>query len=320
MGIKKEALFSLKSFIRTILIIIVLLVFLIPIIFLIGGSFKTQREFYLTSPSLFPQASYREESTFSTVITKEETGLTDEEIEEIQKITEEEISDIKSIWFNYESIFLRAGQRVRKGIIDSFIISIVSTILTMLISVPAAYSLARYRPGGTQISFFILSILFLPPIVGVLPLFFIFKTLGILDTYWVFFISYLFINLPFATWIMKGFFEDVPLELEQAAMVDGYTRFKVFFKVSIPLAKSGIAVAGLFAFIFSWNELLFSSIFSRSAVQTLPLVLQDYIGSTGNPWGELFAASTISMIPAALLALFMQRYIIRGLSLGEVKY
>lgn len=312
MTTQEKKIFTLKKVIRAILIVIVLFTFLFPVIFIVGGSFKTQREFYITNPSFFPRSSYREQESFSTVIPEKDLSSSPEELGQIS-------SSQKSIWFNYTSIFTRAGQRVKKGIIDSSIIGIVSTVLTMLISVPAAYTLARYKPGGTQISFFILSILFLPPIVGVLPLFFIFKTIGILDTYLVLFISYLFINLPFAIWIMKGFFEDVPEELEQAAMIDGHSRFKVFFKVAMPLAKSGIAVAGLFAFIFSWNELLFSSIFSRSTVQTLPLVLQDYIGSTGNPWGELFAASTISLIPAALLAIFMQKYIIRGLTLGEVK-
>ncbi len=292
-----------RKAIRVVFIVSILFMFLVPVVFIVGASFKTQREFYLTNPSVFPRSSYRGETQFSTTITaqgKEGEGK-------------------KGIWFNYVSIFSRAGGRLKKGIIDSLIISIISTILTLLFAVPAAYSLARYRPGGDQISFFILSILFLPPIVGVMPLFFIFKTLGLLDTYLVLFVSYLFINLPFATWIMQGFFKDVPQELEQAALVDGYSRFKTFIKVSIPLAKGGIAISGLFAFIFSWNELLFASMFTRRTVQTLPLVIQDYVGSTGNPWGELFAAGTISLIPAAILALTMQKYIIRGLSLGEVK-
>jgi multiple sugar transport system permease protein len=206
-----------------------------------------------------------------------------------------------------------------KGITDSLIVGVVSTILTMIIAVPASYSLARYRPGGTQISFFILSILFLPPVIGVVPLFFIFKTLGLLDTYYVLLISYLFFNLPFATWIMKGFFEDIPVELEQAVMVDGYSRFRAFFKIAIPLAKPGIAVAALFAFIFSWNELMFASIFGRSNVQTLPLVLQDFIGSRGIVWGQLSALGVIAAIPGILLAVFMQRYIVRGLTFGAVK-
>lgn len=206
-----------------------------------------------------------------------------------------------------------------KGIIDSFIIGLVVTILTMVISVPASYSLARYRPGGTQISFFILSILFLPPVIGVIPLFFIFKTLRLIDTYQVLFLSYLFFNLPFAIWIMKGFFEDIPADLEQAAMMDGHSRFKVFFKIAVPLARAGIAVAGLFAFIFSWNELMFASIFGRNTVQTLPLALQDYIGSTGVAWGELSALATVAALPGILLAVFMQKYIVRGLTFGAVK-
>jgi multiple sugar transport system permease protein len=209
--------------------------------------------------------------------------------------------------------------RGTKGLIDSAIISITVTIITMIISVPASYSIARYSPGGQHISFFILSILFLPPVIGVIPLFFIFKTLKLLDTYFVFFLSYMFFNLPFCTWIMKGFFEDIPFELEQAAMVDGHSRFKVFFKIAIPLARAGIAVASLFAFIFAWNELMFASIFGRYSVQTLPLALQDYIGSTGVAWGELSALATIAAIPGILLAVFMQRYIVRGLTFGAVK-
>lgn len=220
------------------------------------------------------------------------------------------------VFSNYANALSGRGM---KGLIDSVIIALTVTVLTMVISVPASYSIARYRPGGTQISFFILSILFLPPVIGVIPLFFIFKTMRLLDTYLVMFISYLFFNLPFAIWIMKGFFEDIPVDLEQAAMMDGHSRFKVFFKIAIPMARAGIAVAALFAFVFSWNELMFASIFSRNAVQTLPLALQDYIGSTGVAWGELCALGTIAALPGILLAVFMQKYIVRGLTFGAVK-
>lgn len=220
---------------------------------------------------------------------------------------------------SFDNYKIALGNREIKGIIDSIIVSVIATLLTMVIAVPASYAIARYKPGGAHISFFILSILFLPPVIGVLPLFFIFKTVGMLDTYQVLFVSYLFFNLPFSIWIMKGFFEDIPTDLEQAAMVDGHSRFRVFFKIAIPLAKPGIAVAALFAFIFSWNELMFASIFSRNAVQTLPLVLQDYIGSTGTQWGVLSAVATIAAIPGILLAVFMQRYIVRGLTFGAVK-
>ena len=265
------------NFVRWILIIIVLLIFLFPVYWIISGSFKALGEFYTRPPSMVPE---------------------------------------RLMLDNFKNALSVRGT---KGLIDSAIISITTTIITMIISVPASYSIARYRPGGMHISFFILSILFLPPVIGVIPLFFIFKTLKMLDTYYVFFLSNMFFSLPFCIWIMKGFFEDIPVELEQAAMVDGHSRFKVFFKIAVPLARAGIAVAGLFAFIFAWNELMFASIFGRNNVQTLPLALQDYIGSTGVAWGELSALATIAAVPGILLAVFMQRYIVRGLTFGAVK-
>jgi multiple sugar transport system permease protein len=286
---KKRGRIFLKI-IRSIAIVIILGVFLIPVLFIFGGSFKTQSEFYDTAPSLFPKNPTL--GNYISAFGGEKTGIT--------------------------TGFTIKG-RLNKGIRDSLLVSAIVTLLTMMIAIPASYSLARYKPGGDQISFFILSILFLPPVIGVLPLFFIFKTIGILDTYWVLFISHLFFDLPFCIWITKGFFEDIPLELEQAVMVDGYSRFRVFFKIAVPLAKSGIAVASLFAFIFSWNELMFASIFTRSSVQTLPLVLQDYIGSAGISWGELLAVASIAAVPGILLAIFMQRYIVRGLTFGAVK-
>ena len=268
-----------RSLIRTILIVIVLTFFLFPIYWIVIGAFKTLGEFYATPPRLLP------------------AGL---------------------FLGNYESVL---SARALKGLGSSLIVGISVTVLTLVVSTPAAYSLARYRPGGTQISFFILSILFLPPVVGLLPLFFIFRTLGLIDTHWVLIIAYLFFNLPFATWLMKGFFEDIPAELEQAAMLDGYSRFRVFFMIAIPLAKAGIAVACLFAFIFSWNELMFAQLFTRVKIQTLPLVLSDYIGATGVGiiWGELCALATIAALPGVLLAIFMQRHIVRGLTFGAVK-
>jgi multiple sugar transport system permease protein len=238
----------LLKIVRYVAIVIILGVFLIPVLFIFGGSFKTQSEFYDTAPSLFPKNPTL--GNYISAFGGEKGGIT--------------------------TGFTAKG-RLTKGIRDSLLVSVVVTLLTMMIAIPASYSLARYKPGGDQISFFILSILFLPPVIGVLPLFFIFKTIGILDTYWVLFISHLFFDLPFCIWITKGFFEDITLEL------------------------------------------MFASIFTRSNVQTLPLVLQDYIGSAGISWGELLAVASIAAVPGILLAIFMQRYIVRGLTFGAVK-
>ena len=206
-----------------------------------------------------------------------------------------------------------------KGLIDSLIIASLNTIIVIGLGVFLAYSMGRYRFGGDSLSFFVLSLLFAPPVIVTIPLFLIFKSLRMLDTYQVLVLSYILFNLPFATWIIKGFFEDIPREIENAALLDGYSRFMAFWKYVLPLALPGIAVTALFVFIFSWNEFLFALIFTRSAVQTLPVTLAGMIGGHMIKWGELSALSLIAITPGILLALFFQRYLIRGLTFGAIK-
>lgn len=219
-------------------------------------------------------------------------------------------------WANFTRVFSLGGA---KGLVDSLIVAGINTVITMTLAVFGSYSMARYRFGGDHLAFFILSLLFAPPVVAAIPLFLIFRTLRLLDTYAVLIVSYLLFNLPLAIWLLRGFFEDIPEEIEQAALVDGYTRFQAFRKVALPLVVPGVAVAGLFVYIFAWNEFLFALIFTRSNVHTLPVALSDLIGGHGIQWGELAALSAVATVPGVLLALFMQRYLIRGLTFGAVK-
>ena len=264
---------------RNVLVVLIVLLFLSPVMWIITGSFKARVEFYSTPPVFLP----RQASTA--------TGP------------------------NYA----RAIQVGGKGFIDSIIVAGLATVLTMLLAVPASYSIARYRIGAQHIPFFILSILFLPPVVGILPLFMLLKTLHLLDTHLGLILAYMFFNLPLAVWLTKGFFEDLPEDLESAALVDGYTRFRAFLKVSVPLIVPGIAVAGLFTFIFSWNELAYASIMTRSRVETLPIALTNLMGGHGIQWGALCALATMAAVPGILLSLFMQKYLIRGLSFGAIR-
>jgi len=264
---------------QNILVILVVLLFLSPIMWIATGSLKARVEFYSSPPIFLPHQA-------STA-----TGA------------------------NYA----RAIEVGGKGFIDSIIVAGFATLLTMLLAVPASYSIARYRIGAQHIPFFILSILFLPPVVGILPLFMLLKTLHLLDTHLGLILAYMFFNLPLAIWLTKGFFEDLPEDLESAALVDGYTRFRAFLKVSVPLIVPGIAVAGLFTFIFSWNELAYASILTRSRVETLPIALTNLMGGHGIQWGALCALATMAAIPGILLSLFMQKYLIRGLSFGAIR-
>lgn len=219
-------------------------------------------------------------------------------------------------WGNFTRVFALGGA---KALMDSLIVAGVNTVITMTLAVLGSYSMARYRFGGDHLAFFILSLLFAPPVVAAIPLFLVFRTLRLLDTYVVLIVSYLLFNLPLAIWLLRGFFEDIPEEIEHAALVDGYTRFQAFRKVALPLVVPGIAVAGLFVYIFAWNEFLFALVFTRSNVHTLPVALSDLIGGHGIQWGELAALSAVATLPGILLALFMQRYLIRGLTFGAVK-
>ncbi|MBI9108078.1 MAG: carbohydrate ABC transporter permease [Spirochaetales bacterium] len=206
-----------------------------------------------------------------------------------------------------------------RGLVDSLVVASANTLLVIGFGMLLAYSMGRFKLGGDDLSFFVLSLLFAPPVIATMPLFMIFKTLKILDTYPVLFVSYILINMPFAVWIMKGFFEDIPHQIENAALLDGYSRLHAFRKYILPLAVPGIAVTALFVFIFSWNEYLFALIFTRSNVQTLTLTLSGMIGGHEIHWGELSALSLVAITPGIILTLFFQKYLVRGLTFGAVK-
>jgi len=206
-----------------------------------------------------------------------------------------------------------------KGLVDSLLVSGANTAIVIVLGVLLAYSMGRFRTGGDHMSFFVLTLLFAPPVIAAIPLFIIFRTLGFLDTYHVLFLSYILFNMPFGVWIMKGFFEDIPKGIESAALLDGYTRWQAFQKYVLPLAVPGIAVTALFVFIFSWNEFIFALIFTRSDVQTLTITLSGMIGGHEIAWGELSALSLIAITPGMILTLFFQKYLVRGLTFGAVK-
>jgi multiple sugar transport system permease protein len=206
-----------------------------------------------------------------------------------------------------------------QALVASLTVALANTVLVIGFGVLLAYSMGRFKVGGDNMSFFVLSLLFAPPVIATMPLFIIWKTLKMLDTYPVLFLSYILINMPFAVWIMKGFFEDIPHGIEDAALLDGYSRFRAFRKYILPLAVPGIAVTALFVFIFSWNEYLFALIFTRSHAQTLPITLAGMTGGHEIPWGEISALSLIAIAPGVILTLFFQKYLVRGLTFGAVK-
>ncbi|MDO9130149.1 MAG: carbohydrate ABC transporter permease [Anaerolineales bacterium] len=212
---------------------------------------------------------------------------------------------------------------------NTLLVAIVSTLIVIVLSSLAAYSFARYNPGGGNILFFILTTKMFPAIAVVLPYFLIFKEIGNteigkflgvgLDRPGALIISYTMFNLPFAIWLMVSFFQDIPRELEDSSRLDGYNRLQVLRRVVLPLAAPGIAVTAIFCLIFSWNEFLFAYILTRDVARTITVGVESFFTLRGILWGPVAAAATISVAPMLVFVLILQRYMVRGLTFGAVR-
>jgi multiple sugar transport system permease protein len=158
-----------------------------------------------------------------------------------------------------------------------------------------------------------------PPIAFIVPMFVLIKNIGLLDTWWALVIMYTGMNLSFSVWILRGFFMDIPPELEESALVDGYTRWQVFTRIALPLVKPGLAAVAVFASIFSWNEFLFALILTQQNAKTIPIGIQGFSSSMGINWGPFMAVGFIAILPIMVFTFLMQKYLVRGLTFGAVK-
>jgi len=219
---------------------------------------------------------------------------------------------------NFTEIF--HGSPIIKYMINSIIVASLNTGVSLVFGSMAAYSLARFRfKGSDNIAFWMLSIRMMPPVVAVIPLYIIMRNLRLLDTPWCLIIAYLTINLPFVVWMMKGFFEEIPREIEESALVDGCSTFEVFRIIALPLAAPGLAATGIFTFIFSWNEFLIALILTGTKSVTLPVGLIGYMKETGIDWGYMAAGGILALIPVIIFALFAQKNLVKGLTMGAIK-
>jgi multiple sugar transport system permease protein len=205
-----------------------------------------------------------------------------------------------------------------KGLTDSLIVAVGSTVLSLLLGVPAAYSLGRFRTGGEHLSFVILSILFMPPVAVAIPMYLLWASAGLLDSYTALILQYTVFNVPFIAWVLKSFFEDIPRDMEESAMANGATRWRAFWEIAVPLARPAILAVGLLAFIFSWNEFFFAVILTRAEVTTLPFILPTLMEGHNVLWGDIAAIATIGAMPVIVLAFILQKYLVRGLSFGTL--
>lgn len=216
---------------------------------------------------------------------------------------------------NYYRVF--AEQDFLKYFINSAIVGGVSVGLSLIIGLPAAYSIARFRQQ--RLSVFILLARLMPGISFLMPWYIIFSRLNLMDSYTALILSHMLIALPIIVWIMSSYFSTIPMELEESAMVDGATRQYAFFKIILPLSGPGIITATTLSFIFSWNNFMFSQVLSMEKTKTLPIAVYNFVSYAEVDWGGVMAAAVAIMAPAILLTMFFQKYVVKGLTMGAVK-
>jgi len=216
---------------------------------------------------------------------------------------------------NFYKVFV-ANQFVQY-IVNSFTVSGGATLLALLLGLPAAHVIARYRQRGIALG--ILVARMAPHLSYVVPFFILFQWLGWIDTYAAIILSHLVITLPIVVWVMIGAFEDVPLELEEAARIDGCSRWQVFTRISLPVSRTALATATILSFIFSWNNFLFALILTGPERRTLPVAVFNFMSGDEIDWGGLSAAATLITLPILVLILFVQRHIVQGMTAGGLK-
>ena len=203
---------------------------------------------------------------------------------------------------------------------DSIVVAIGSTTLSVMIATLAAYALSRLDFKNRHLFVgWVLSTRMMPPVAVAIPLFFIYKDVGLLDSYTGIILIHAVMNLPLAVLLMKSFFDDIPREIDESAIIDGASRWLIFRRVILPMAKGGIAATAVLCFIFSWTEFVFVLTLTQTGLKTVPVVSSSFVTSTGTAWGNMAALGAAAMIPAFIFILLVQKQLVRGLTRGSLK-
>jgi multiple sugar transport system permease protein len=232
-----------------------------------------------------------------------------------QIISNENILIFKPTFDNYVAVFEQYD--FLKFIVNSFIIAVASTLLSLVLGLPAAYSIARYRQNNLGLTILVARIV--PGITFLIPWFILFSKLNLVDSYTSMILSHMLVGLPFIVWIMVSYFENIPIELEESARVDGCTIQEAFVRIVLPISGPGIITSSILSFVFSWNNFMFSLVLAGEKTKTLPIAVYSFLSYSEINWGGLMAAAVVITLPVLILALFAQKYIISGLTAGAVK-
>ncbi|MBM3701979.1 MAG: carbohydrate ABC transporter permease [Actinobacteria bacterium] len=296
------------------IIIVITIIYLMPFLYIIYTSFRPWTDILEYPPKIVFKPSIGSYIRIFTSRTVYPPG---------EKLTEEEMANLswyeRIVYNETNEEVIRIGDLPRRYL-NSIIIGVASTAITIILGTICAYGFSRFKVRGKDdLLFFILSTRMLPPVVVVIPVFLMFRFLGLTDTHIGLIILYTAFNVSFAVWVLKGFIDEIPIEYEEAAMVDGYTRFQAFRMIVIPQAATGIAATAVFCFIFAWNEYAFAFLLSRKIAQTVPAWLPYQMGVLGYDWGAAAAGTILFLLPALIFTIILRKHLVRGITFGAIR-
>lgn len=275
-----------------VIVLVVLFFFAMPVVWLISVSFKPQQEWQAFPPTLIPR-----EPTLDNYLL-----LVNPELPK-----------------GSASYMLRVTEPVTKSFVNSFIIVPIATFISAVVGFLAAYGVSRYRVGGDFMPFFVLTTRMFPPVAFAVPLLVYYQIWGLIDTRFGMIMIYAGFTVAFSLWMMKGFIDAVPRSVEEAAILDGASRWRVLFTITLPLVKGGLAATALFVFILNWTEFLYALIFTSTRAITVPVQLSHYVGAVGRFYGPQAALGVVASIPVVILGYLIQRHLVTGFSFGLIR-
>lgn len=280
-------------------LILIFFFFMFPLYWILVSSFKTRADIVSTTPTYLPFIQFEPtlDNYLDVFVTRNQSSG--------EGSTVTASADVSAF---------------RDRLINSIIITGASTALAVFVGTLTAYAVSRFTiPLEDDFMFFVLSTKMLPPIVVLIPVFVLFNNLGLRDSYHGLIILYTAFNLPFVVWIMKGFFDEIPREYEEAAMLDGYSRLQAIYKIVLPEAIPAMAATAVFSIIVSWNEFVLANFLNRDSAATVPPYLNSIIGVGAVEWGRLAAASVVYVLPVIIFTFLVRNHLLRGVTFGAVR-
>jgi multiple sugar transport system permease protein len=287
------------------------LISLIPLVWIVMTSFRTPQDAIAYPPQVITQPSLIGYVNLFTTRSR---------------VSSQELAALppSATWYEglvrEQQMILAGPSRFSDRYLNSVLIGFGSTLLSVVLGTLAAYAFSRFGvPGKDDLLFFILSTRMMPPIAVAIPIYLMFRAIGLSDTHLGLILLYTVVNLSLSVWLLKGFMDEIPREYEEAAMVDGYTRFQAFIKVVLPQAATGIATTAIFCLIFAWNEYAFALLLTSGTAQTSPPFIPTIIGEGGLDWPAMAAGTTLFLLPVLVFTVLLRKHLLRGITFGAIR-